>query len=579
MKKLAIVVLLLVLALVTAVTVHLVRTARPPGAMTVIESQAMDMSAMKAPEGVLPVSVDEVRREALSATVTYTGSVVAYGDEDVVARVSGRVLSIPRYPGDTVGPGELVAELDAVELRARTEAERAGAEKGQAEAAAALAEATAAQRSREATEAERKGAEIRIEQARAEVDSAVAEASFREQALTRDKELFLQGGLSAEDLQRSQAETEEARTSLRNSRLAVQEASQEARAAEKRAESEGATRGAALARVAASQAESRQAQAEAEAAVTVADYTRVTSLEGGVVTERLVSPGTLVMPGSVLLRIKRIDQLRLQARIPAEQAARMRVGSAVRVRPTGDRESFTARLTSIFQAADPVSRTVTVEAVVPNPKGRLMPGEYVEMTISLGLPEHKLTVPRSALRQDLEGGWFVFAVGSHSHGDPPVYTCPMHPEVRSDQPGECPKCGMDLVLAESQEERASTGGPAVEYTCVMHPEVRADRPGKCPKCGMDLVPTEARGDQVAEKVPVRPGPASGDRQAVDGDLKEGDEVIVQAPEGLREGMGVKAVAWGPEGPVELPSPVPRAPSAAEPEHQGHSADPHQGHGR
>jgi hypothetical protein len=26
-----------------------------------------------------------------------------------------------------------------------------------------------------------------------------------------------------------------------------------------------------------------------------------------------------------------------------------------------------------------------------------------------------------------------------------TYTCPMHPEVTSDKPGKCPKCGMDLV--------------------------------------------------------------------------------------------------------------------------------------
>ena len=26
-----------------------------------------------------------------------------------------------------------------------------------------------------------------------------------------------------------------------------------------------------------------------------------------------------------------------------------------------------------------------------------------------------------------------------------LYTCPMHPEVISDKPGKCPKCGMDLV--------------------------------------------------------------------------------------------------------------------------------------
>jgi P-type Cu+ transporter len=66
----------------------------------------------------------------------------------------------------------------------------------------------------------------------------------------------------------------------------------------------------------------------------------------------------------------------------------------------------------------------------------------------------------------------------------PMYTCPMHPEVKQDHPGACPKCGMAL-------ER-TTPAPAASaktiYTCPMHPEIEQDHPGACPKCGMDLEP-------------------------------------------------------------------------------------------
>ena len=102
------------------------------------------------------------------------------------------------------------------------------------------------------------------------------------------------------------------------------------------------------------------------------------------------------------------------------------------------------------------------------------------------------------------------------------YTCPMHPEVRQDGPGTCPKCGMALEpvggdSADSADHAAGHAGHAhhdhaghahhdhddstqstqttpsdgVEYTCPMHPEVRQDGPGTCPKCGMALEPVKA----------------------------------------------------------------------------------------
>jgi FtsP/CotA-like multicopper oxidase with cupredoxin domain len=60
-----------------------------------------------------------------------------------------------------------------------------------------------------------------------------------------------------------------------------------------------------------------------------------------------------------------------------------------------------------------------------------------------------------------------------------VYVCPMHPEVMSEEPASCPKCGMKLVA-----QAATT----TTYACPMHPEVTSDKPDRCPKCGMKLVP-------------------------------------------------------------------------------------------
>jgi FtsP/CotA-like multicopper oxidase with cupredoxin domain len=69
---------------------------------------------------------------------------------------------------------------------------------------------------------------------------------------------------------------------------------------------------------------------------------------------------------------------------------------------------------------------------------------------------------------------------------PVTYACPMHPEVTSEQPGRCPKCGMKLLATQVSPAPTS-------YACPMHPEVTSEQPGRCPKCGMKLLASRPGG--------------------------------------------------------------------------------------
>ena len=64
------------------------------------------------------------------------------------------------------------------------------------------------------------------------------------------------------------------------------------------------------------------------------------------------------------------------------------------------------------------------------------------------------------------------------------YACPLHLEVTSHDPGKCPKCGKKLNLSVKEQMKAEV---TKIYTCPMHPEVALDKEGKCPKCGGSLV--------------------------------------------------------------------------------------------
>lgn len=98
---------------------YAVNNFRRPGSMSVIEAQAMDMTVMKPPVGAVPVEVATVSSGQVRARVSYSGSVVAFNEAQIAPRVTGRIVSMPVYPGDRVRRGQLLVRLDSDELRAK----------------------------------------------------------------------------------------------------------------------------------------------------------------------------------------------------------------------------------------------------------------------------------------------------------------------------------------------------------------------------------------------------------------------------------------------------------------------------
>lgn len=97
------------------------------------------------------------------------------------------------------------------------------------------------------------------------------------------------------------------------------------------------------------------------------------------------------------------------------------------------------------------------------------------------------------------GGWWL-ATPSHTHRlmsmtdaeGKVYYSCPMHPQVRQDSPGQCPICGMKLAKREEagsamSAENTGEKKPLYWYD-PMVPSQRFDAPGKSPFMDMQLVP-------------------------------------------------------------------------------------------
>ena len=169
------------------------------------------------------------------------------------------------------------------------------------------------------------------------------------------------------------------------------------------------------------EANTAAAQARLRTAQLDLSYTEVRAPIGGLTSSEVRSEGSLVTAGdesSLLTRIVQTDPIYVEFTLPEVEAAQVRARLAeggapvVRVELQGGAEHpEPAKLTFVDNAVEPTSGTVRARAVMPNPDGKLVPGQFLRARIEgVEMPD-AVTVPRRALMSSAQGS-FVWLVGA-----------------------------------------------------------------------------------------------------------------------------------------------------------------------
>ena len=119
----------------------------------------------------------------------------------------------------------------------------------------------------------------------------------------------------------------------------------------------------------------------------------------GVLGLRYISPGTLLRPGDPITTIDDLDPIKVDFQVPSVFLQELHTGLPVKgtVQAFDDRV-FEGRINVISTQVDPLTRTLTVRALLANPSGELRPGLLMNIGLSHNL-RTALLIPEEAIIQ------------------------------------------------------------------------------------------------------------------------------------------------------------------------------------
>jgi multidrug efflux pump subunit AcrA (membrane-fusion protein) len=145
------------------------------------------------------------------------------------------------------------------------------------------------------------------------------------------------------------------------------------------------------------QAVLQQRRSELELAEQAVRDSSLTAPLDGMVRERHATAGQYLAAGTPVVTVVRMHPLRLRLAVPERAAPSVRVKQDVRVVVEGDPTVHEGRIARVSPAIDESSRTLMVEAEVPNQQGHLRPGSFANADIVLQAQDKAVVVPASAL--------------------------------------------------------------------------------------------------------------------------------------------------------------------------------------
>ncbi len=221
---------------------------------------------------------------------------------------------------------------------------------------------------------------------------------------------------------------------------------------------------------------------------------------GGIVVHKTALEGMYVDEGTPIYTIADLTKVWVLLEAYEADLAWLRYGQDVTFQVAAwPGEEFHGRIAFIDPVLDDRTRTIKVRLNVDNSDQRLKPEMFVHARVA-----SVLTPGGKVIDPSLAGMWM----------------CPMHPEVLSDEAGQCSECGMDLVPVEDlgfvtqvQEE-----APLV---------VPATAPLVTGRRAVVYVKLPDREQPTFEGREVVLGPRAGDWYIVESGLQEGEEVVVK----------------------------------------------------